>query len=224
MADKATLLGYVERGLTDREIGIRMRLTQAQVITARYRFGIPAGTRSKGVVRIVEVNRMLGNRSTDTRVRRWIDNGWLHTELIRTETESGRTLTRQVIPWASLWKFLEDPAHWARWDVELIPDPSLRAWARKMRHDDVMTIAQAAAEIGVSKAGMRTWLWRYPQIPVVRRGVKRERFLYRSQVEALKACYEWQKGISQCVEGVVAAGRRHRRANASADHPVVGDL
>lgn len=121
------VLTLIEQGQSDRQIADRFKSTARAIKLVRKRHGIPAGRNSTLTARSIQ--RIVGMGDSKT-VRRWIDNGWLSGS--KTDVGAGRNY-RWRITHAQLFTFLEDPAHWHRWDPERITDLGLRQWAIEMR-------------------------------------------------------------------------------------------
>lgn len=146
----ARLESLLEDGLTDRAAADRLGLTADAVTSARRRYGF--ASRAQILLDAGDVARLLGrHRST---VTRWTDAGWIESSRQPGQGGAHRLYTRgQVI------RFLEDAAHWHRWDPLLIPDAQLRAYALAVRGDvRYLTYAEAAVLMCCAPVTIRHWV------------------------------------------------------------------
>lgn len=128
------LAELTERGHSDARIAATLStqwgrpLTAAAVEQARERHGLPGPTQTALSARAVSL--MLGLTYVN-KVLDWLANGWLRgTRGPKVGPCPTWRVTREA-----LWDFTEDPAHFHRWEPDVIADPALRLHAQRVRGD-----------------------------------------------------------------------------------------
>lgn len=144
------LAEYLERGLTDAEIGRTFGVSAEAVKLARQDFGIRPRTKVHLSTR--SVARLLGIGCSKT-VARWVDRGFLSSH----RTPRGPHGQR-CIRYSALIRFLEDPEHHCRWNPERITDPSLREWAREIWTGPFLTPGEVAERCYVGVTAVNNWI------------------------------------------------------------------
>lgn len=146
------LMELLERGMTDEQIARRFGTTPEAVNLARKRHGIPSRTQT--LLNCRTAAHLLGIGCAKA-VRRWIAAGWL-----KGRRGPRRGGNRQwLITRRALMDYLEDPAHWHRWDPDRITDPLLRRWATTRRGDvRFLTVGQAAWRACVEGTTVNQWI------------------------------------------------------------------
>lgn len=112
------------------------------------------------------VARMLGIPCSKT-VAYWQDSGWLRGRRgpLRTANGKRRQFTEEAV-----FAFLEDPAHWHRWDPARIPDLATREWATELRRGErFLTLTEVARRYFVEPKTVNQWINR-GVLPAVRNG------------------------------------------------------
>lgn len=173
------LAELLDAGLADEVIARELsaafgcRLTAEAVNLARKRYGIASRTRRAHTGR--SVARLLG-LGCSKQVARWCRAGWLRGR--QTQRRGGNRQWR--ILHDDLLAFLEDEAHWHRWQPERITDAALREWALELRAGVAfLTVGQVAERCYVEPTTVNQWIHR-GELPAVRNG----NWLVRSDVLA----------------------------------------
>lgn len=153
----------IAQGYSDDAIACRLRTTVNGVQLARKRYGIKSRTEQLLSCRSVAERLGIGCAKTITR---WIESGWLKG---KRGTRRGKYRQWQVTE-LDLWAFMEDPAHWHRWDAERVPDPRLREWAVEVRGGSrFLTLSEVARRCYVEPVTVHRWI-KAGLLPVVRNG------------------------------------------------------
>lgn len=189
--DYARLLELLEQGWTDGEISFYLRMKESQILRARRKKGWPPGPEMAGFWTASDVANLMGFSERSSAVRRWVQKGWLRASVRR---RPGVTKSMIMIKQQWLFDFMESPAHLHRWNWEPIRDPVIREMGRRLREGKVLTLQEAADEIGVQVSTVRSWVRRH-KLDVLSDGAGKSSFLTRDQVDKIKREYEWSCGF-----------------------------
>ncbi len=99
-------------------------------------------------------------------VTRWMEQGWLNGRKGALGAGASR---RWLVTEDALMSFIEDRAHWHRWDASRIADPYLREWAVELRNERYLTLGEVAARYFVVRGTVRKWIDE-GRLPAVRNG------------------------------------------------------
>jgi excisionase family DNA binding protein len=159
---------YLERGWDDTRIAAKLGCSATAVSLARKRAGIPCVTKTLRCPQQIAALLGLGCPKT---VVRWIQAGWL-----RGRRGPRRGGNRQwIVTDDAFHAFLADPAHWHRWEVARITDPTLRAFVASVRSPDRYLTLTEVAELCCVQPGT-VWHWiDKGWLPAVRNGNHRVR-------------------------------------------------
>lgn len=182
----------LEQGYSDGELAIYLRIPVGQARWARESRGWQVGPALGGYMTLRAVALRMGYYGTSGTPRRWVREGRLRAVVRRWE---GRPNATVLVKDGWLMDFLEDAQQLHQWEWERIADPWLREWARRRREGAVLTTREAAREIGVEHATLRTWASWFPELPVMREGVRGRMYWPRDLVAELADKYEYGVGI-----------------------------
>lgn len=158
----AALEELLEAGWSDARIAARIGRSVDAVVVRRKRMGIPSRTSSTLNTR--KVAEMLGVGCSKSVVA-WIEAGYLKGRRGQRRGPNRQWLIREE----DLMAFLEDPAHWHRWDAERVTDQALREWAMELPRPRYLTVGEVAARFFVASGTVSAWLDK-GQLPFVRNG------------------------------------------------------
>lgn len=157
------LMDLLAQGKSDRQIAARLCTTVAAVRTARKRYGL--ASRASQALSARAAARRLGLGGGNT-VAHWVRAGYLRG---RRAYQRG---PHQVywIEELDVLDFLEDPAHWHRYDVERIADPGWKAFALECRGEVRLLRAGEAAHLAcIEITTLSQWI-RKGFLPARKRG------------------------------------------------------
>lgn len=153
----------LDQGLSDALIARRLKRSPEAINLARKRYGLKS--RSGRLMSARAVADIMGIGCSKT-VTRWMRRGYL----------AGKRGPRQgqhqqwQVDEEALWRFIENPRHWHRWQPERMTDTSLREWAQELR-DGVrfLTVGEVAWRCCVGTGAVNVWIHN-GLIPAVRNG------------------------------------------------------
>lgn len=140
------LMGLLERGYSDADVGAVFGVTEDAIQKARRRYGIPAasdlGWSGAKFAAALGICRQTAYRLIRARAVRAIRTRW------------GQFL----IPREAVLDFVADPAWWGTWEPENVSDPWLSDYVRRVRPPgQYLTSEQAAERLCVSTQTVLKW-------------------------------------------------------------------
>lgn len=176
------LASLLEEGLTDAAIARKLGTTVNGVKLARKRYGIKP--RTAVLLSATTIARRLGIGCGKT-VTRWLESGWL-----RGRRGQRRGPNRQwYVTEAAVLDFLEDPAHWHRYDPARIVDADIREWVTELRRGvRFLSMTEAAERCFVEPKTVYQWI-RRGWLPAVRPGMHGNHLVRESDLDA---CQAWR--------------------------------
>lgn len=145
------LESLLERGLSDEHIGRRLGRSANAVNIQRKRLGIPS--RTAQLLSCRQVADRLGIGCSKS-VTRWIEAGY-----VRGRRGPRRGPYRQwQVTEENLFEFLENPAHWHRWEARRITDKGLREWALELPKPRFLTLSEVARSYCVEPKTVHQWI------------------------------------------------------------------
>jgi transcriptional regulator with XRE-family HTH domain len=192
------LMELLERGWSDGEIGLYLRMPRYVIRRAREKRGWRPGAELAGMMTMADFARRMGMADTGNTARLLIDSGVIQASI---RQWPGRKERMIGIKEEWLLDFLEDSRYWHLWSCERIADPKLREWAQKKRTEELLTLRQVGDELCVTESTVRSWLERNPELrAVARRGAFKSFYIPRSQVDRWREQYVYGEGVARLVE------------------------
>ena len=148
--DDMTLDDLAAQGLSMPQIARRMGRSVNSV-------DVRSGGRLRGLrpMSARQVAALLGLGGSKT-VSRWIAEGWLRGRKLAVGAGAAR---RWGVSEDALLTFLEDTAHWHRWEADRITDPDIREWALELRAGvRFLTLAEVARRFTVETKTVGQWI------------------------------------------------------------------
>lgn len=157
------VMTLIEHGRSDQQIADRLGTSPYMIRWLRRRHDIAPVTRTNHTCR--SVGEILG--VDEKTVAAWLRRGWLSGR--RLQLRRGRSRQWRVTE-LDLYAFLDDRAHWHRWEPARITDRDLREWAETMRSGiRFLTLTEAARIAFVQPKTVAGWI-RDKRLPAYRNG------------------------------------------------------
>lgn len=152
--------GLLEDGLTDREAASVLGVTAGALSAARSRHGF--AHRDELLLTASDAARMIGCSARAIHV--WAARDWLRGQQHTGRGRSANWFFRE----ADVMAFMEDAAHWHRWEPVLIADARLRGWAERCRGGvRFLGTSEVARRLCCSEATVGQWI-RDGRLPAAR--------------------------------------------------------
>ena len=160
LATRRRCEALLEDGLTDREAAQVLGVTPGALSAARSRYGF--AHRDELLLTASDAARMIGCSSRAIHV--WAARGWIHGQQHTGRGPSANWFFRE----ADVMAFMEDTAHWHRWEPALIEDARLREWATRSRGGvRFLGTSEVARRLHCSEATVSQWI-RQGRLPAAR--------------------------------------------------------